>query len=230
MKLTHLAIIPDGNRRWAKKHKLASFKGHEKGAETFEKILNKAVELKIPYFSFWGASLDNVTKRSKQEIVHLFKIFEKQFGRLLEDERIMKYEIKIEAIGRWREIFPKKVCDLIEKCIQKTRNNKKMVLTFFLAYNGEDEMIECISAIKEKKEKVTEKTIKKNLWTKNLPALDFIIRTGIKDDPHNSAGFMMWDSAYSQLYFSKTLFPDFNGKELEKAVMNFRERELRKGR
>ncbi|MDD4358746.1 MAG: polyprenyl diphosphate synthase [Candidatus Pacebacteria bacterium] len=230
MKLKHLALIPDGNRRWAKKKILNPSKGHEKGAERFEKLYTKIAEMKIPYFSFWGASYDNLTKRSKTEIKNLFNLMHAEFEKLLKDERVMESKIKINVIGRWEELFPYETQKLIKECINKTKNNNTLNLTFFLAYNGTDEIIDCISKIKERNLKVTEENIKNNLWTKDLPPVDFLIRTGVDNDPHNSAGFMMWDTSYSQLYFTKTLFPNFSEKELEKAINNFEERNRRYGK
>ncbi|MFA7142062.1 MAG: polyprenyl diphosphate synthase [Candidatus Paceibacterota bacterium] len=230
MKLKHLAIIPDGNRRWAKKKILNTSLGHKKGAERFEELYESIVQMKIPYFSFWGASYDNLTKRSKIEIENLIELIHSQFEKLLKDKRIMENGINTNVIGKWKEIFPKNYQKTINACIEKTKNNKKLYLTFLLAYNGTDEMIYTINEIKKKNLKVTEKTIKENLWTKDLPKVDFVIRTGVDEDPHNSAGFMMWDTAYSQLYFTKTLFPDFNKKELTKAIHNFESRKRRYGK
>jgi len=230
MKLKHLVIIPDGNRRWAKKKILDIEMGHKKGADRFEKLYEKIAEMKIPYFSFWGASYDNLTKRSKAEINNLLKLIHSEFEKLLNDERVMENKIKIDVIGRWEEVFPEDTQKLINECIQKTKNNSNLFLTFLLAYDGRDEMIHAIDKIKNNNLEITEENIKKNLWTKNLPSVDFIIRTGVDKDPHNSAGFMMWDTAYSQLYFTKTLFPDFNERELEKAINNFKLRERRYGR
>jgi undecaprenyl diphosphate synthase len=226
MDLQHIAIIPDGNRRWAKKNSLKAIMGHEKGVDAFEKILEKSIELKIPYFTFWGASFDNLTKRPKNEINNLLKIFHKQFERLLKEERIDKEQVKIRVIGRFKEVLPKETIDLIDQCTQKTKNYNKYNLTLLLAYNGTDEIIDCIKNIKGE---VTEEKIKQNLWTHDLPPVDFVIRTGALEDPHNSAGFMMWDTAYSQLYFTKTLFPEFTTKKFEIAIDNYKQRKRRKG-
>lgn len=230
MNLKHLVIIPDGNRRWAKKKALDSKMGHEKGAERFEKLCEKIAEMKIPYFSFWGASYDNLTKRSETEINNLLKLIHKEFEKLANDDRVMENRIRINVIGKWKEIFSQDTQKLINKCIDKTKNNDKLFLTFLLAYDGTDEMIYAINQIKEKNLKVTKENIKNNLWTKNLPEVDFLIRTGVDEDPHNSAGFMMWDTTYSQLYFTKTLFPDFDEKELEKTINNFNSRKRRYGK
>lgn len=232
----HVAVIPDGNRRWAKKKSLASFVGHErsffgheKGAGSAEEVIKKALELKIPYLTIWGASLDNVLKRPKSEVNYLFKIFQKEFEKISEDKNIHRKKVRIEVIGKWREYFPETLKQAIENAIEKTKKYDKYFLTFLMAYNGTDEMIDCIKKLKEKREEVNEKTIKENLWTKDLPPVDLIIRTGCEDDPHNSAGFMMWHTAYSQYYFTKKYFPEFRGKQFEEAIKDYSERKRRKG-
>jgi len=204
--------------------------GHQKGMERFEKLYETIVEMKIPYFSFWGASYDNLTKRSEIEIQGLLNLFHLEFKKLLNDERVMEKGIKIDVIGRWREIFPKETKEIINECIKKTKSNEDLHLTFLLAYNGTDEMVHAITQIKEKSLDVNAENIKSNLWTKNLPPVDFVIRTGVDEDLHNSAGFMMWDTAYSQLYFTKTLFPDLDKEELKESVNNFNLRERRYGK
>jgi len=225
----HVAIIPDGNRRWAQKRGLATFSGHKKGSNALEEIIEKALEMKIPYLTIWGSSLDNITKRSKAEVNYLFKIFEKEFEKIVKEEKIHKNKVRIEVIGKWRECFPRSLKNAIENAVEKTKNYDKYFLTFLMAYNGTDEMIECIKKIKEKREVVNEKTIKENLWTKDLPPVDFIIRTGCENDPHNSAGFMMWHTTYSQLYFTKKYFPEFKGKQLKKAIKDYSGRKRRRG-
>lgn len=214
----HVALIPDGNRRWAKERKLPSFIGHQKGSEVLEEIISKSLELKIPYFTFWGSSLDNITKRSKMEVNYLFKIFENQFNKIADEKTIHDKKVRIEVIGQWREYFPEKTKKAIEKAIENTKNYNNFVLTFLMAYNGTEEMIDCIKNIKGE---VSKEKIKENLWTKNLPEVDFIIRTGCKDDPHNSAGFMMWDSAYAQFYFTNKFFPDFEEKSFEESIKDY---------
>jgi len=227
----HIAIIPDGNRRWAKRHGFLAWIGHEKGMKNLEKLLQKAIDLNIKYLTFWGASVDNLTKRSQKEVKFLYQIFENQLKKALTDERIEKNRVRVNIIGRWKEFFPKSAQKIIRQLIQKTKNYNKYILTFLLAYNGTDEMIDCIKKISQKGIKnITEKTIKEHLWTKDLPPVDLVIRTGCEDDPHNSAGFMMWDTTYSQLYFTKTLFPAFAPKEFEKAIKDYQKRERRMGR
>ena len=230
----HVAVIPDGNRRWAKKQGLRPWIGHEVGMKSFEKVLEKSLELKIPYLTFWGGSWDNLTKRPKIEIKFLFKIYADEFKRIAKDKRVHQNKVRIDVLGRWREILPEETKKAIEKAREATKDYNKYFLTFLLAYNGTDEMMACVQKItnlsKEKTIKVTEKLIKENLWTKDLPPVDLIIRTGCEDDPHISAGFMMWDAAYSQLYFTRTFLPVFGPKEFEEIIKNYSKRRRRKGR
>lgn len=226
----HVVIIPDGNRRWARKRGLNPWLGHRAGAKTFEKVLEKALELRIPYITFWGSSWDNLTKRSKIEVNFLFKVYTEQFKRIVGDKRIHANKVKVSVLGRWQEILPKATQEAIKKALAATKNYRKHCLTFLLAYNGTDEMVDCIQKIANKpKAKVTEKLIKENLWTKDLPPVDLVIRTGCENDPHLSAGFMMWDTAYSQLYFTKTFLPAFSPKEFEEIIRDYSDRQRRMG-
>lgn len=232
--IKHLALIPDGNRRWAKKRGLLPWQGHIEGAKTLEKILKKALEMKIPYFTFWGSSYDNLTKRSKKEVNVFFSLYKKYFKKLLKEKKIFEEKVRVNFFGKWREIFPKDLKKIIENLMEKTKNHNQYFLNFLLAYNGTDEMLEAIKKIsqisKKKKIKIDEKILLENLWTGSLPPVDLVIRTGCQGDPHNSTGFMMWQTAYSQFYFTKTLFPDFSPEELEKAIEDFEKRERRFGK
>ena len=225
----HVAIIPDGNRRWAKKKGLRAWIGHQQGIKGFEKILEKAKELNIPYITFWAGSWDNLTKRPKKEVDFLFKLYQEHFNRLVKDKEIHKNKVKVNVVGRWKEILPKKVQEAVNKALSATRNYHNYFLTFLIAYDGTDEMKDCIQKISKTKKKINKSLIKENLWTKDLPPVDLVIRTGCDNDPHMSAGFMMWDTAYSQFHFTKTLFPDFNQKEFEKVIKDFSKRERRLG-
>jgi len=230
----HIAIIPDGNRRWARRKGFSPEKGHEIAMETVEKILQKSLALKIPYITFWLASVDNLTKRSKKEVKFLIKVIGEEVQRLINDKRIKENKVRIRVLGRFREFFPSQKVNLIERLIKKTRKNDSFHLTVLLAYDGTDEMLQCVRKIvslhKKKGVRITKESIKDFLWAKDLPSVDLIIRTGCEKDPHNSAGFMMWDTRYSQYYFTKTLFPDLTPKEFEKAVNKFLKTERRLGK
>ena len=227
----HVAIIPDGNRRWAKSRGMESWEGHEYGAKNTEKLVRHAFKLGIKCLSFWGSSLENLKKRPFQEKKALLEIYEKYFKSLIDSEDIHKNEVKINFVGRWEEQFPERLKKVIYECIDKTKEYKKYLLNFFLAYNGDDEMVEAIRNILKKcksEQEITGEMIKENLMTKNLPPVDFLVRTG--GEPHLSAGFMMWDIANSQMYFSQKLYPDFGETDFEKAVGEFDERERRMGK
>jgi len=232
--IKHIAIIPDGNRRWARERGVPLNEGHRIGAQTTQKIFEKTLELKIPYLTFWAASYDNLIKRSKEEVKFLITLINAEFQKLLDDARVHKNEVKVRILGRFQEVFPEKTLRIIEKLMKKTENYEIFSLTFLLAYNGTDEMLAAIKRIAKEVKistiKITGELIKSFLWTKDLPPVDLVIRTGCQDDPHNSAGFMMWHTAYSQYYFTKTLYPDFSSEEFEKAIKDFEKREKRLGR
>ena len=234
MPLNHIAIIPDGNRRWAKRRGVPLYEGHRIGGQTTEKIFEKSLELKIPYLTFWAASYDNLLKRSQEEVKFLINLINEEFKGLLEDARVHKNEVKVRILGRFREVLPPKTLKIIEKLIEKTEKYNIFFLTFLLAYNGTDEMVEAIKkisqAFKGSTIKITGEIIKSFLWTRDLPPVDLVIRTGCEEDPHNSAGFMMWHTAYSQYYFTKTLYPDFSAEEFEEAIKNYLKRERRFGK
>ena len=177
--------------------------------------------------------MDNVTKRSPVEVKFLMKIFEMYFKKLARRKELYKDEIKIDILGRWKEFFPPATKKAMQALIDKTSKYKKRRLTFLMAYSGLDEMTQAINKIsglkaKNKKLKIDGNLIKKNLWTKNLPPVDLVIRTG--GEPHWSSGLLMWDVANSQFYFTETLLPDFSVAEFKKALENYGSTERRMGR
>lgn len=229
----HIALIPDGNRRWARKRLLKPWAGHKQGITAFENVLEKSLELKIPCLTFWGSSWDNLTKRPKIEVNFLLKLYNEQFGRIAKDKRIHENKVRINIFGRWKDILPQDTQKIIEKAVETTKNYNQFSLNFLLAYSGLEEMADCVQKIadlgKGKNIKVSQEMIKNNLWTGGLPPVDLLIRTGCEGDPHLSAGFMMWQTAYSQLHFTRTFFPDFGPAEFEKIIKDYSERERRFG-
>lgn len=230
----HLVIIPDGNRRWAKKKGMSPWQGHWEGAKTLEGILDTVDRLDIHCFSFWGASKDNILKRNKKEVAVLMELFKKYFNRLLKHKRIYEKGIRVNIFGEWPKHFSERIKKPMQEVIEATKDFDKFFLNFFIMYDGREEMIETIRKIVKKSKaepniKITPELIKENLFTKDLPLVDFLIRTGIEGDPHNSAGFMMWDTSYSQLYFTETTWPDFKEKKLIEALRDYERRERRSG-
>lgn len=226
----HVAIIPDANRRWAKERNLPPWKGHEAGAENFEKIISYSLKKGVQCLSIWGSSIDNLTKRPLEEKRALLEIYKKYFTRMLEGKEIFENEVKVNFIGRWEEQFPDALKRIIHEVIDKTKHYKKRILNFMLAYGGTDEMLYAIERINSrygKGAKITAELLKENLMTAGIPAVDYMIRTG--GEPHNSAGFMMWDMADAQLYFSEEKFPDFNEEKFEAALEEYARRQRRFG-
>ncbi len=230
----HIVVIPDGNRRWAREKGLNSWRGHYEGVKALEKILDATDNLDIFCFSFWGASVDNILERSKREAAVLKELFIIHFARLLKQRRIFEKEIRVNVFGEWQKYFPAKVKEPMGELINATKEYNNFFLNFFIMYDGRIEMVETIKKIvalsgRDKNLEITPELIKSNLYTFGLPPVDLVIRTGVEGDPHNSAGFMMWDTAYSQLYFTKTLWPDFGEKEFLKAIESYQKRERRMG-
>lgn len=226
----HVAIIPDGNRRWAKQRNMSPWEGHKEGAKMTEILIKKANEIGIECLSFWGSSQDNLKKRPIEEKRALLEIYLEYFQRILENEEVHKNEARINIIGEWEEQFPTKLKNVLKDCIQHTKHYSKRMLNFFLAYNGDREMLHAIQNIISQgihPANITPKIIKQNLFTRELPAVDYLVRTG--GEPHLSTGFMMWDVANAQLYFSQKLYPDFDAQEFEKAIEEFSQRKRRLG-
>ncbi|MDP3957447.1 MAG: polyprenyl diphosphate synthase [bacterium] len=227
----HVVIIPDGNRRWAVEHELKPWEGHEAGAKNTEKLVREAQRLGIREISFWGSSLENLTKRPVVESQALLRIYETYFKKLLESEDIHKDEVHIRFIGHWEEQFPDSLKEVMYACLKATENYNKHYLNFFLAYSGDDDMriaFQKVAKALKPGEPVTDALIKENLMTHELAPVEFLIRTG--GDPHLSSGFMMWDIANAQLYFSDKYYPDFDEKAFRKALLDFASRERRFGR
>lgn len=227
----HIAIIPDGNRRWARERNLEPWEGHEAGAQNTENLMREALKLGITHISIWGSSLENLQKRPLAEKRALLRIYEQYFTKLIDSSDIHDNEVKMNFIGRWQEQFPQSLKDVMKECIAATERYSKRTLNFFLAYSGDDEMLGAVRGIIKsgtKADDVTFDTIKKNLMTKDLPSVDYLIRTG--GEPHLSVGFMMWDIANAQLYFSEKLYPDFGPAQFREAVEEYGRRQRRLGK
>ena len=228
----HIAIIPDGNRRWARRKNLKPWDGHYEGAKRFEELVDLAFDKGVKSISFWGSSVDNLTKRPLKEKMALLDIYEKYFQKLIKNKRIFADQVKINIIGRWQKQFPERLIKLLREGIEKTKQHSRFKLNFLLAYNGDDDLIEATKKIIGKKistEKVNNKVIQENLLSAEIPTIDLIIRTGVEGDPHNSAGFLMWQTQNSQFYFTEDQFPDFTAEKFKIALDDFVQRSRRLG-
>src|SRR3989339_1162177 len=218
----HIAIMLDGNRRWlARRKQELGVVEHEFGANNLRVLPDsflKQQEVLTPFLTIWGSSIDNLTKRSKEETDSIINIYRKYFQELSQREELKTKSIKVNFFGRWRELLPNDLVKILIEINEKTKENSGPTLTFLLAYSGKDEMLEAIRKIRiiDSEIEISEKLLKENLWTGWLPPVDLVIRTGVENDPHWSSGFMMWSCADSQFYFTETLWPDFSVKEFDK--------------
>jgi len=230
--LKHIAIIPDGNRRWAIKQKLPVSMGYKKGVEAVKEVMETSYNLGIPCLSFWGSSLTNLCKRPGREIRIIEALYEENFKKLVEDPAIHENQVKVRVFGEWQTVLGKKAGQSIISAMQATEQYSRFSLNFFIAYDGTSEMITAIGNIvqqtgKKPEIKITPDLVKQNLYTRDIPSVDLLIRTG--GEPHLSAGFMMWDMADVQLYFSEKYWPDFSGDDFRKAVEEYSNRGRRYG-
>ena len=211
-KLNHVAFIMDGNGRWGKKKKKNRNSGHYAGVKTVKKIVEASIKFKIPVVTFYVFSTEN-WKRPKTEISFLFNLIHSYFKTELKN--VIKNEIKINIIGELNKL-PNKLKIVLKETIKKTKKNKKILVNLALNYGSKKELINAFKKIKNKK--ITENKVKSNLYTKNISDPDILIRTGGKKRLSN---FMLWQLAYSELYFLDKLWPDFNTQDLSKILKNF---------
>lgn len=226
---SHIAIIPDGNRRWAISKGKKVFLGHKEGAQTTEKILKASFDAGVRFFTIWGASEDNLTKRDGTEIKALSQVFIQTLTKLSKSRELKKYNVRVCVRGRFRELLKSAQLNEVARLLESsTKHNTERVLTVLLGYDGRNEMIEVIKSFQKEKKEVSDETIHESLFTNNIPPVDLVIRTG--GDPHWSAGFMMWLTANSEFFFTNTLWPAFNESELKKAFREFSKRRRMMGR
>lgn len=228
----HIGIIMDGNRRFAKNLDAAREAGHAIGAEKLEKVLDWAKEIGIRYGTVYAFSKENMN-RSEEEVEELMDLFEQKFRQIAKDPRIHENEIRVRAIGNKDEL-PNRVEDAIEKAENATKNYDKFVLNIGVNYGGRKELVEATRKLCEKVDKgklepndIDEEMLDKNLYMSDLPDPDLIIRTSGEE---RLSGFLLWRSAYSELYFCETNWPAFTKLDLLQAVSEYQNRERRFGR
>ena len=214
-RLKHIAFIMDGNGRWGIKKRRGRNYGHLKGVEVVQNIVKASISLKIPVVTFFVFSTEN-WKRPKTEINFLFKLINSYFEREIHD--VMKNKIKINFLGKFSNI-PKKTIETIKKTIQTTKKNRNILVNLAINYGSKSEIIDSFKKIKKNKSKISKKTIENNLYTSNLPDPDILIRTGGKKRLSN---FMLWQLAYTELYFLDKLWPEFNKKDLGKIISEYK--------
>lgn len=221
----HIGFIVDGNRRWAREKGLPTLIGHQKGYEAIEPIIMHAIKLKIPYLTFWVFSTEN-WNRSRQEVEYLMEIFRGIFhGDMV--VRLKKEGVRMNVIGEL-ERFPQDIIKEVENLIAETKLNTQTQANFALSYGGRSELIKAINRmLKDNVKEVDESVVSDYLYTRGIPDPDLIIRTG---GERRLSGFLTWQSVYSELYFTKTYWPDFTPVEFDKALEDFINRSRRFGR
>jgi undecaprenyl diphosphate synthase len=210
----HVAIIMDGNGRWGIKHKNSRNAGHRAGLNSVKKIINECIKTDIKYLTLYTFSTEN-WKRPKDEINFLFKILEKFLSDKINN--LIKLKIKLKFIGEINNL-PTNLKKLIKISETKTSKNSGIQINIALNYGSKNELINSIKKINKKKQKVNEHNIKKNLFTKNMPDPDILIRTG---NTHRLSNFMLWQSAYTEIFFEKKLWPDFDENDFKKILTKF---------
>ena len=211
-KLNHIAFIMDGNGRWGRKKGKGRNFGHLKGVQTVKKIVKASIKLKIPIITFYVFSSEN-WKRPKNERTYLFKLIQNYFSK--EIKSIMNQGIKINILGDIKK-FSFELKEILKKSSRLTKKNKKIIVNLAINYGSK---IEIIEAIKKTKKKITIQNFEKNLYTKNLPNPDILIRTG---GYQRLSNFLLWQLAYSELFFLKKLWPDFNSNDLLQVIKKYK--------
>jgi len=212
--LNHVAIIMDGNGRWGLKYKNSRNAGHKAGLNTVEKIIKETIKQKINFLTLYAFSTEN-WKRPKKEINYLFNLLENFLMKRVED--LNKQNIKLKIIGVKK--FSAKLNKLLNLSEKKTSKNKKLQINLALNYGSKSELINAFKKLDKNKDKINEKNLTKYLQTQNIPDPDLLIRTG---NTSRLSNFLLWQLAYSEIFFVKKLWPEFNAKDYEKIIKKFK--------
>ena len=211
--LNHVAIIMDGNGRWGLKNKKSRNLGHKQGLFTVEKIIKKSIEKKIKYLTLFAFSTEN-WKRPSLEIKYLFKLLQNFLDKRLSN--LNKQNIKLIIIGR--KNFSSKLNKSLKNAEKLTSNNKKLQINLALNYGSKNEIIDGIKSLIKNKKNITIKNISESLYTKDIPDPDILIRTG---ETNRLSNFLLWQLAYTEIFFEKKLWPDFNERDYDRIIKKY---------
>ncbi len=226
----HIAIIMDGNGRWAQAKGLMRIMGHREGVKAVQNIVEAARQCKVNVLTLYAFSTEN-WNRPKDEVLGLMSLLKK----FLQSElnRMVENDIRLQCIGNIHAL-PQDVQDVLRTTIEKTKNNSTLILNLALSYGGRDELVQAIQAISREcmdttllVDEISEQTVDEHLFTANLPDPDLVIRTGGECRLSN---FLLWQSSYSEIYFCDVPWPEFNKKELQKAIADYSQRQRRYGK
>ena len=211
--LNHVAIIMDGNGRWGLKYKRSRNAGHKAGLNTVKKIIKESIKHKIKYLTLYAFSTEN-WKRPKNEIKYLFNLLENFL--INQTENLHKKNIKLNIVGS--KNFSKKLNSLLDSSEKKTLKNTKLQINLALNYGSRFELLNAFQKLNKKKEKINEKNFIKYLQTKNVPDPEILIRTG---NTKRLSNFLLWQIAYTEIFFEKKLWPDFNASDYNRVIKKF---------
>jgi undecaprenyl diphosphate synthase len=211
----HVAIIMDGNGRWGVKYKQSRNAGHRAGLNAVDSTINQCIKHKIQFLTLYTFSSEN-WKRPKNEISFLFKLLENFLKKKINE--ITEKDIKLKFVGELSKL-PIKLQKLIKISEKKTIKKKSLQINIALNYGSKRELISAIKKIKQKKIKISQKNIDNNLYSKDFPDPDILIRTG---DTHRLSNFLLWQLSYTEIFFEKKLWPDFKGKDFNKILNKFK--------
>ena len=218
----HVALIMDGNRRWAREKRLPDLEGHRKGEERIEPIVDTAIEMGITHLTFWAFSTEN-WKRSKTEVSFLMRLYRENLHKKVDS--FHKKNVRVIVIGNL-SMFPKDIYRLTQEWMEKTKNNTTITVNIALSYGGKDEIIRAINKWHKKLE-ITKEEFEKYLDTAGQPDPDLLIRTG---GEKRLSGFLLWQLEYAELYFTDTYWPDFTPERFRKAIEEYQKRQRRFGK
>ena len=213
--IKHVAIIMDGNGRWGLKYNKSRNYGHRAGLRTVEKIIKVSLRKKIPYLTLFAFSTEN-WRRPQKEINFLLKLLENFLQTKL--NQLIEQKIKLKIIGD-KNKFPKRIKKIINYSENKTKKNKKLHINLAINYGSKSEIVESIKRIIKKKQNISEKKITSNLYTSEIPDPEILIRTG---NTKRLSNFLLWQLAYSEIFFEKKLWPDFNENDYLKILKTFK--------
>ena len=212
--LNHVAIIMDGNGRWGLKNKNSRNAGHKAGLNTIENVIKHSIKRKIKFLTLYAFSTEN-WKRPKSEIEYLFNLLENFLKKKIIE--FNKNNIKLVVIGKKK--FSNKLNNLLIKSEKITKKNSKLQINLALNYGSRSEIIQAFNKVYKKKIKINEKSISNYLYTKNIPDPDLLIRTG---NTKRLSNFLLWQLSYSEIFFSKKLWPEFNEKDYDNIISQFK--------
>jgi undecaprenyl diphosphate synthase len=213
--IKHVAIIMDGNGRWGIQNKGSRNLGHRAGLKTIESIIEETIKQKISYLTLYTFSTEN-WKRPKKEISYLFNLLESFL--LAKLEKLIEHGIKLKVIGNKKK-FSSMLQRLLKKSEKKTSGNNKLQINLALNYGSKEELLNAMKNINKNKEIINVKNIRENLYTKGMPDPDILIRTG---NTKRLSNFLLWQIAYTEIFFEKKLWPDFKKKDYKKILDCFR--------